>query len=874
VLQKVLQFCMDTFGEWLRGQRNAHKLTREEFANRVGCSVAMLRKMEDDERRPSAQIAELIANCLDIPLEERGTFIKVARGELTLDRLIHVLKRIPQINISPAQAAPRINLPVLPTPLIGRQREVDELSKTMNDPQCRILAIVGPGGIGKTRLAIETASQCQTDFADGVCFVPLAPVNSARFLVPVIADSIGLKLQSESSRDPKSQLFNYLNEKQILLLADNLEHLLSDSAVTDLFAELLESATKVKLLVTSRESLNLQGEWVFEVHGLPIPESADMEGTSVELFLQRARRAHVGFDPTTDDYPAILRICQLVNGMPLGIELAAAWVRTLSCDEIAREIELGLDFLAVSAKDLPPRHRSMRAVFDHSWKLLPNQEQKVLLRLSVFHGGFTRDAAEQVAEATLSMLSILVTKSLIRRSGTGRYDLHELIRQYTSEQLANQPKARTERSRSVKKEAHTRHARYFMKFLSQEDGSLRSGTQRESLAKLFIDIDNIRSAQEWALASQEFSLIESTLRAYLIVCDTLGWAQEGHDYLGRVQSVLESKLSLSISEQVALAHVLTTRALFAARMAQHESAHDLLNRSLEILRPLNEARILVEALTTFGGVKIITGEINGALKLLREGLQTARDLDDQWYEALCITELAGVSLMMGETDKIQEKFQSAVAAWRRTGDLRFTAFGLNSLSMSAIALGKYDEAQAALEESIAINRSVGDRWGLGNADRGLGLVAQAQEKHALAMDPFRKSLQIFTELGANWEVARLLSDMGRSTFALGKDSEAEHLWGKSLQLALETHGMSMAMESILGIASVQAKRGNDKYALQLLLIVINHPHTILRTKVPAEKLVNKVKDKLTSEEIEFVQTLVKNDSFESVVEEIRQYRST
>ena len=226
----------------------------------------------------------------------------------------------------------------------------------------------------------------------------------------------------------ESQLLNYLNEKQILLLADNLEHLLGDSAVPDLIAEILQRATKVKLLVTSRESLGLQGEWVFEVHGLPIPETAHVEGTAVELFLQRARRAHVGFDATTDDHADIVRICRLVNGMPLGIELAAAWVRTLSCHEIALEIERGLDFLSVSAKDLPLRHRSMRAVFDHSWKLLSEEEQKVLLRLSVFQGGFQREAAEHVAEATLLTLSALVTKSLIRRSGTGRYDLHELIR--------------------------------------------------------------------------------------------------------------------------------------------------------------------------------------------------------------------------------------------------------------------------------------------------------------------------------------------------------------------------------------------------------------------------------------------------------------
>ena len=196
---------MDTFGEWLRGQRNALKLTREEFANCVGCSVAMLRKIEDDERRPSAQIAELIANCLDIPSDERGTFIKVARGQLTTERLSPVSKRVAHPSISSAQAAPlpHINLPVLPTPLIGRQHEVDKLSNILNDPQCRMLTIVGPGGIGKTRLAIETASQCQSSFADGVYFIPLAPIQSSRFIVPVIADSIGFMLQSESSLNSK-----------------------------------------------------------------------------------------------------------------------------------------------------------------------------------------------------------------------------------------------------------------------------------------------------------------------------------------------------------------------------------------------------------------------------------------------------------------------------------------------------------------------------------------------------------------------------------------------------------------------------------------------------------------------------------------------
>src|SRR5512135_1608227 len=454
---------MDTFGEWLRQQRTHLKLTREQFAERVGCSVALLRKIEDGERRPSTQIAELIANSLNIPEADRATFVRVARGELNIERLPAVLK---PSTTSTATALPtRNNLPVLPTPLIGRQREVEELRQLLRDPHCRLLTLVGPGGIGKTRLAIETASHVQAAFAEGVYFVPLAPVNSTRLIVPVTADALGFAFQSASSAEPKTQLFNYLKEKQALLVVDNLEHLLAEPGI-EVFAEILARAPHVKLLTTSRESLGLQDEWIFEVQGLPIPDTRYVEGsaqnTSVELFLQRARRAHVGFHATPEDYPAIVRICQLMDGMPLGIELAAAWVRTLSCGEVAQEIERGLDFLSVSTRDLPARHRSMRAVLDHSWKLLTEEEKQALARLSVFRGGFRREAAEQVAEATLVVLSTLVTKSLIRRGGDGRYDLHELIRQFAADHFA-------ERSEDEQTAIQACHGSYYLTCFGQAD---------------------------------------------------------------------------------------------------------------------------------------------------------------------------------------------------------------------------------------------------------------------------------------------------------------------------------------------------------------------------------------------------------------------
>ena len=307
-----------TFGEWLRQRREELGLTRKEFARRVGCSVSTLRKIEDSERHPSVQIAELIANCLDIPPAEHSTFVKVARGELGVDRLSPVSKLVGDPNISPASiaSAPRSNLPALPTPLIGRQREMEELNRLLRDPQCRLLTLVGPGGIGKTRLAIEAASHMQEVFAEGVYLIPLASVNTTQLIVPTIADAIGFIFQNANSADPKTQLFNFLKQKQVLLLIDNLEHLLTEPGI-EMLAELLANAPQIKLLATSREPLDLQDEWMFEVHGLPVPENLNTEefapDTSVELFLQRARRAHVEFNAAPEDLPAVLHICRLVD---------------------------------------------------------------------------------------------------------------------------------------------------------------------------------------------------------------------------------------------------------------------------------------------------------------------------------------------------------------------------------------------------------------------------------------------------------------------------------------------------------------------------------------------------------------------------------
>jgi len=855
--QKVM---MDTFGEWLLQQRNLRRLTREEFANRVGCSVAMLRKIENCERRPSTQIAELIANTLEIPPAEHAIFVRVARGELSAERLSEAK---PANTTHPPTS--KNNLPILPTPLIGRQREVDELIRLLGDPQCRLLTLVGPGGIGKTRLAIEAASRIQNEFSNGVVFVPFAPVNSSRFIIPVIANSIGFTFQGETRAEPRLQLLNHLKGKKLLLLVDNIEHLLKEPDI-ELFSDLLAAAPDVKLLMTSREPLGFQAEWVFEVHGLPIPGDLQTEtfvqDTSIELFIQRARRAHAGFSVNTEDLPAVARICRLVDGTPLGIELAAAWVRTLSCEEIEHEIERGLEILHVSTRDLPARHRSMRAVFEHSWKLLDEEEQQVLARLSVFRGGFRRAAAEQVAQATLTILSALVAKSLVRRRGDGRYDLHELIRQFAADQLAGHPEEQTS--------TQELHVNYYLTFFGNSEGRLHSSAQGEALTELTLEMDNFRVAWDQAVLQSQFALIEQALESFVILYHIRGWFREGVDSLDRAINALETTHQQSLpdkTDQIALAYLLFARSNLAYELGQYEQTQIMLERSLAILRPYNESRIIGPATILLGAIMLVIGNFGRALELYNGGLEIAKSTDNRLLVAGCLIEKAKLALIVDDAEKAYEQAHLAVEEWRAIGTPSSLAYGLILLGQSASALGRYNEAQLALEESILLINSVGDRTVLGLAYRGLGQVAQVQGKHMQAVEMFRKAVDIFDELGTQSSAALGLAQMGHSFFALGDDYEASHVWSESLRIAIDTKGIFIALEALAGLARLQAKQGDKEYALEVALMILNHPACSQETKKRANLLKADLEAQLTSAEVEVVQTHVGEKNFEMIVEE-------
>ena len=384
---------VSTFGVWLRHQRLALDFTQLELAERVACSVVTVRKLERDELRPSKQLAERLVQTLNIPPEQHAAFLAFARGLGPAPQRHHASTNEAAHEAGPAAtqatALPlrQQNLPAPTTPLVGREQELAELQQLLARPDVRLVTILGAGGMGKSHLAQELAWRERERTQAGVFFVALAAVTDAEGMILAIIDALGYPLQPDG-RSPKQQLLDYLDRKQMLLVLDNFEHLLTAAGLVN---TMLGVALGVKIVVTSRAPLQLSGETHFVLGSLAYPAetaAADaLDYAAVILFMARARRLQPTFAPGADEQNAIVRICRLVAGMPLGILLAASWIPLLSPQTIADEITRNLDFLEAELRDLPERHHSLRAVFTQSWQQLADMERTVFMRLAVFRRG-------------------------------------------------------------------------------------------------------------------------------------------------------------------------------------------------------------------------------------------------------------------------------------------------------------------------------------------------------------------------------------------------------------------------------------------------------------------------------------------------------
>ncbi len=409
-------------------------------------------------------------------------------------------------------SAPRHNLPIQATPFIGREAELAQIAGLLRDPDCRLLTLVGPAGSGKTRLALEAATAELERYPQGVFFVSLAPLPSAAALASTIADVLGLRLFPEGTSE--GQLLAFLAQKRLLLVMDNYEHLLERA---DLASEILTAAPEVKILATSRARLNVGGEHRYHVGGLDYPTS-ELDGgidapaySAVQLYVQGAQRAQADFTLNEANREGVIEVCRLVQGMPLAIRLAAAWTGVLSPAGIAEEIRQDLDLLETERRDVPERQRSMRAAFDHSWRLLTGRQREVFQALSVFRGPFSRDAAQHVTAASLRETRLLVDRSLLYPVPEGVYEVHELLREYAAEKLDQIPGAR--------EAARDRHCAHYAAALESWAADLKGPRSYIVPAEIGLEIENVRAAWNWAVEREHLAYLGQAVEGLWLYYD-------------------------------------------------------------------------------------------------------------------------------------------------------------------------------------------------------------------------------------------------------------------------------------------------------------------------------------------------------------------
>ncbi|MEA3438824.1 MAG: LuxR C-terminal-related transcriptional regulator [Chloroflexota bacterium] len=662
-----------------------------------------------------------------------------------------------------------INLPAEPTPFVGRRDELAEIKRNLGET--RLLTLTGPGGMGKTRLALKAAEGASDDYEDGIFFVPLAPIRSVEHLIQTIAE--GLKFPLATHEDPQHQLLRYLKKKQLLLVMDNFEHLLDGTGIV---SGILQAAPAVKILATSRERLNLLSETIFTVGGMETPNQEGSEDPlyydAIVLFVQSASKLRPGFDPSPDELGQIEYISQSVGGMPLGIELAAAWLHILNVDEITEELEKGLDILATEVRDAPQRHRSIRAVFNHSWSLLHQAEQEIFMLLSVFRGGFTREAAQQVSGASLQLLASLVDKSFLSHDpNSGRLEVHELLRQYAQERLEETPEASFS--------AQGAHAAYYAEFMQERWGDLKGSRQMRALAEIEADIENVRAAWRYCLEQRNIPQIWKFINGLWYVYWIRWWNHAGMELFGEAARALQGEESEEAAATRALA--MAFQGYFMGWLDLADRGYELAKECVAILGGLNHPDALVFAYVSLAVNAYFLNRFTEHIKAVNKMLEIATEMDDKWLLAFALWGAGLGALLKEDYPEARRLAESNLSINEEIGDVIGSTLPLIVLGHAALALGEYEGARGIYLRCLKISQEAGFHYAIQTSSKYLGKVALAMGKVTDAENYLLQSLRITKEIGFMRDIINLFYEYARLRVAQDEPEQAAELLALVLQ---------------------------------------------------------------------------------------------
>ena len=687
--------------------------------------------------KPEAATQELVA-----AIRERQ--LKAPETEQKADRPVPLSPTPTASAASPIPVAH--NLPAQPTPFIGREIELTDLAALLADPTKRLITIVAPGGMGKTRLALAAADgQLASDlFPQGIYFVPLAPLSDPAHIIPALAEAMHFPLDSGDgqTRPPRQQILDFLRAKQILLILDNFEHLLDGA---ELVSDLLREAPGLQILATSRERLHLLEEQLFVLGGLEFPDwetPADAaEYTAVKLFLQAAGRVNHSYQLAETDLTYLSRICRLVGGMPLAVELAAGWVDALSLAEIAAEIQRNLDFLETELRNIPERQRSMRAVFDAAWGRLGEAERELLPKLSIFRGGFSRPAAQSIAGASLRSLFHLVSKALLQYDKTrDRYQMHELLRQYAAERLAQVPEQETA--------VRDGHAVYYLASLAEREPKLKGRGQQQALQEIEADLENVRLAWQQGIQNEDWQRLEVALEPLGSFFEWTGRFEDGASTIEALRLAAASPddvsakrlLAQSSGWAAAFQHVVRGTSVAMGIVQDGIQIGETLERT-----PANQ-RVLA-FLFHIRGILHLKSDFKEAENDLSRSVEMAHLLDDGWLQAHSLSELGVASMFLGKLASAQQFIDKSIEISRTLRDRRGLANALHVASAFARHVGDYERALQLSTECLELNETLQDpqQYALALID-----VARCQlsgyGRNDVASQLLKKSLGILTTL--------------------------------------------------------------------------------------------------------------------------------